>query len=382
MPERLDCWIFLSFFLSWGRVSSGFRPPVAPRQWNHRPRLSDGSNIRPLSASTLDYSVANETTTFHEDRLVAVEQPALPSLELARLNEAAHLEDALQALNSGQLETAFVYLTSLFANNPQTPGLAQVFEECLRRMIVQKTLQHDDSALVDRFGLASLLMEQERYIEALSQLQVVVKRAGEDLRVRALQAIVRAQGASCLWDENLLSYQLEYKKHLLQNSNDLPSLHPFTALQWNCITLVEATEIARRYAARNIDSINARKGHGIASEQRRSLKTSVLFPVYSPTIISQCTSELGDLQRPIRLGYLSPDFTRRHPLAFLTQDLFGRHSSRFEIFLYATTEPNKEDKESVEMQSIQSNCRKFTVISNSDSQKGANQIKHDELDSK
>ena len=62
----------------------------------------------------------------------------------------------------------------------------------------------------------------------------------------------------------------------------------------------------------------------------------------------------------IRIGYLSPDFTSSHPLAFLMQRVFGNHDrDKFQVKLYSLS---KWDEEGNEVRNIQEGSDEFVVL--------------------
>jgi len=89
-------------------------------------------------------------------------------------------------------------------------------------------------------------------------------------------------------------------------------------------------------------------------------------------------------RKKIRVGYLSPDFTSTHPLAFLMQSIFQYHNrDDFEIYTYSLNRPmsTKNEGEDDEVTAIQkgSDCFKLLPPSELSLLDMAKQIQDDEL---
>ncbi|EED88202.1 o-linked GlcNAc transferase, partial [Thalassiosira pseudonana CCMP1335] len=66
--------------------------------------------------------------------------------------------------------------------------------------------------------------------------------------------------------------------------------------------------------------------------------------------------------KKIRIGYISPDFTSRHPLAFLMQHVFRYHDkSKFTINIYSVSSSEQDD--GVEVKAIRESSDSFTYLS-------------------
>lgn len=66
-------------------------------------------------------------------------------------------------------------------------------------------------------------------------------------------------------------------------------------------------------------------------------------------------------RRRIRIGYISPDFTSRHPLAFLMQHVFHHHDrSKFVVNVYSLS---RDDDCGSEVRAIKGSCDSFAYLS-------------------
>ena len=74
-------------------------------------------------------------------------------------------------------KAAFAALSEVYAQDPDTPGLSRLFEACLRLKV------QTEGDIHDRFGLAALLLDQERYEEASVELRQILHSPGADSEV-------------------------------------------------------------------------------------------------------------------------------------------------------------------------------------------------------
>ena len=243
-------------------------------------------------------------------------------------------------------DVAFQYLNEAFSINPNLPGLYSCFEDLFRL----KIRLHNDP--VDRMGLASLLSDVSRYEEAANELRGILgsesetSRLDPTLRKKATSTLFRLEAAICAWD----SYETDSAAMLDSVREDLalgriPSVHPYEALMWPCLSLKDASEIAEAYAKRAMGgSAETNKIPSMPNGRER---------------VEATAQEYEKQTKKIRLGYISPDFTGKHPLAFLMQDMFRFHdTSRFEVYVYSL----KESDLSPEVEKIKGSATKWTVL--------------------
>ena len=218
---------------------------------------------------------------------------------------------ARQSLAQNDTDTAFAQLAQAHATNANAPGLFAAFEEVFRARI---SLYNDP---LDRLGLGSLLLEREKYSEAAIEFKAVLDDAtltDETSRERAASSLFRCKANVCDWsgyDDDCAALVGAVRSSL--EANQLPTVHPYEALMWPCLSLPDAAKIGAQYGARALASVN----------------TALPLPDLSPR--ASRYKETGKL----RIGYLSNDFTGRHPLGFLMQDVFRFHSSDFEVYIYS-----------------------------------------------
>lgn len=243
-------------------------------------------------------------------------------------------------------DAAFQYLTEAFSINANLPGLYSCFEDLFRLKI---RISND---AVDRMGLASLLSDLGRYEEAANELREMlfnndVSNMNEALRQKATSSLFRNHAAICSWD----SYDTDSAAILESVRGDLavrrlPSVHPYEALMWPCLSLEDASQIAGAYASR-------------AMGARVDVQPRLRVP---ERVDTNNRNDNIDTSRTIKLGYISPDFTGVHPLAFLMQDVFRLHDkSNFEIYIYSLHESDL----SPEVEKIKAAAKKWTVLSSS-----------------
>ena len=267
---------------------------------------------------------------------------------------------------------AFLALSNVYKIDPTAKGLQRQFERCFRLsielLILEMNDNNDKKLLVqlvqERMGLAALLIDQERYDDAGKELRLVIsslksneKSIGQSLFDKATSMMYRTHAASCNWknrfqdDSMLVSILNEYRNRLDKQQHNypryyhpLPPLHPFEALKWPCISLDDATFIARQYA------ISAEL------EANKILSSSM---------------KLNDTNRKsrgakIKVGYISPDFTATHPLAFLMQNVFQYHNRTiFKVHLYSLVQAELKDNidiNATEVQAIRRGADSFVEI--------------------
>jgi protein O-GlcNAc transferase len=279
------------------------------------------------------------------------------------------LSRAQSLVQQRDTDAAFATLSEIYAVDPNARGLTNLFEACLQLRV------EEFGDTQDRFGLAALLLDQERYEEASVQLRRILSSQddpGEGVLGKASSMLFRTNAACCQWETYLedseklvASLQLSSRG---SDPNDVPSVHPFEALKWPCISLAQATQIASLYARRSISS----------TMQNSNIEGQIQWKEKVPTMtVSRESDSKLPLQRKIRLGYLSPDFTSLHPLAFLMQHVFRHHNrENFEIKLYSLS----RDDKGPEVHNIMQGSDSYTVLPAGSPKTLAKQIRNDDLD--
>lgn len=241
----------------------------------------------------------------------AIARPSTSSLHSTPPTAEELVVSARQSLAQNDTDTAFAQLAQAHATNANAPGLFAAFEEVFRARI---SLYNDP---LDRLGLGSLLLEREKYSEAAIEFRAVLDDAtltDETSRERAASSLFRCKANVCDWsgyDDDCAALVGAVRSSL--EANQLPTVHPYEALMWPCLSLPDAAKIGAQYGARALASVN----------------TALPLPDLSPR--ASRYKETGK----VRIGYLSNDFTGRHPLGFLMQDVFRFHSSDFEVYIYS-----------------------------------------------
>jgi protein O-GlcNAc transferase len=300
---------------------------------------------------------------------------ASPSQSLTSAGAAPPVEALLNRAQSlverRNLDAAFATLSEIYTLDPNARGLTRLFEACLRLRV------EEGGDVQDRFGLAALFLDQERYEEASVQLRHILSsqdEPGKDVFEKASSMLFRSNAACCQWDtyvtdaEKLVASLQLSSRASGSDPNDLPAVHPFEALKWPCISLAQATQIASLYARRSISS----------TTQNSNVDARLQWKEGMPIIaVSRDTDFALPSGRRIRVGYLSPDFTSLHPLAFLMQHVFRHHNrENFEVKLYSLS----RDDEGPEVSSIMLGCDSYTFLPTEPAEKLANQILGDDLD--
>ena len=221
------------------------------------------------------------------------------------------VESARQSLAQNDTDAAFAQLAQAHETNANVPGLFAAFEDVFRARI---SLYNDP---LDRLGLGSLLLEREKYSEAAIEFKAVLDDAtltDETSRERAASSLFRCKANVCDWsgyDDDCAALVATVRSSL--EANQLPTVHPYEALMWPCLSVSDAARIGAQYGARALASVNK----------------ALPLPDLSPR--ASRYKETGK----VRIGYLSNDFTGRHPLGFLMQDVFRFHSNGFEVYIYS-----------------------------------------------
>ena len=273
------------------------------------------------------------------------------------------LIDARDAMARNDTDAAFQFLSDAFAQNANTPGLMSSFEDLFRL----KIKLHNDS--IDRMGLASLLSDLNRFEEAAEEFRNVVEKEqlGGPLQEKAASMLFRTEAANCAWktiDKDSITLLESVRDSV--SSGRVPAVHPYEALMWPCISIKDASDIATLYAKRAMGDFSLTSNNLLLPRQTVQSKVEVIAS----------RKPMDPMRQRIKLGYISPDFTGRHPLAFLMQDVFRFHdTSLFEIYIYS---PYESDN-SPEVEKIKSSAYHWTVLS-SPAQNMADAIRSDDLD--
>jgi len=258
-------------------------------------------------------------------------------------------------------DAAFGVLTQVYQQDPTAQGLQRLFERCFRlRILMTGNIQ-------DRFGLASLLLDQERYDEASQELRTIVDtpEIPSQVHEKASSMLFRTNAACCQWDSIFQDSQALVQLLNLGKSDHLPVVHPFEALKWPCLSLEQATRIASLYARRAVVSQGQEwKDMPSPQPQREVIEVSRAFTFFPKT--------------KLKLGYISPDFTSMHPLAFLMQDVFQNHNRDYtEVKLYSLSKP----EDCPEVNVIRDGSDSYVTLSRGMSAKElAETIRDDDLD--
>ena len=136
-------------------------------------------------------------------------------------------------------------------------------------------------------------------------------------------------------------------------------------MKWPCLSLEQATRIASLYARRAVVSQGQEWKDMPSPQPQREVievsRASTFFP-----------------QQKLKLGYISPDFTSMHPLAFLMQDVFQNHNRDYtEVKLYSLSKP----EDCPEVNVIRDGSDSYVTLSRSMSAKElAETIRDDDLD--
>lgn len=307
-------------------------------------------------------------------------RPPIASVPSGEPQEASSfIEEARVLLNQNDTDAAYDLLIQASQCTGggalhTVPGLLSGFEELFRRKISlqeSKKVQLVGDYLplfLDRMGLASLLSDQGRYKDAAHELGLALKTVNGDgaenlvpfvpqgILDKATSMIFRTQAAICEWgDYERASQDLLLSSKAALLCNETPAIHPFEALTWPCVSLEMATRTANAYAKRALATVDRSTSDNASVPEtstwqdieQRLLRTTISnITVKSSVGINQ---DHDGAKNIIKVGYLSPDFTGRHPLAFLMQDVFRFHNQKqFDVFIYSL----EESDGSVEVEKI------------------------------
>ncbi|KAL3789986.1 hypothetical protein ACHAWO_002040 [Cyclotella atomus] len=313
------------------------------------------------------------------------------------------LNQASQLLSRHDANGAFALLAEAYPLDPTSSRIASMFQKCMETNVDVAQRKFNDwkgsgdtdfsegelnNLFQDRMGLASLCIDKEQYDQAGTQLRTAIEEASlwlsralldsqevnddalvslpelestkfEHWRPQIDQArylLYRTNAACCKWDTYFQDGD-QLRKSLertLPSGHVIRLLHPFDALKFPCISLELASEIAESYAHRALEAVGV-------SMDAYNLEAKHLQPRRVVTAERQRESnENMQSQKKLRIGYLSPDFTSRHPLAFLMQHVFRCHDkSRFSVHIYSLS---REANESLEVKAIRDSSDTFTYL--------------------
>jgi protein O-GlcNAc transferase len=317
----------------------------------------------PHSLRTVVFSLNENSNGDSDGRIIG--EPLSP---IEKAQKALERHDVQSAEES--LMTAVAEVNGAIMNHPK---LLRCFEDLFRtkiRIAQENDNNHqgevDSGAYAydiarDRMGLASLLTDQSKYQEAADELELAVHSLSVLVSSSPPQTVVvsaldkassllfRTRAMVCDWSGYESSSQnLSKSTHRALSEGALPSVHPFEAMAWPFLSLKDATVIAHEYANRALSEANAAalattthtKANANATPKLSWTDLGERLPRKNVPFVRAVTdgrsSSKQQKQAVIRVGYLSPDFTGKHPLAFLMQDVFRFHdTSRFEIILYS-----------------------------------------------
>lgn len=268
----------------------------------------------------------------------------------------------------------------------------------------------------DRIGLSSLYIDREQYDMAGKQLRLAIDEAtfwikcsslqqkqdreptqsssslcqdinADDLSSsqfqhwqpqidRARYLLYRTNAACCQWDSYFEDGDRLRQSLLLHHRNQQlnepsPSVrllvHPFDALKFPCVSLELASAIAKSYANRSLETMGVIMDDSNANIVARHPRTIVTVDRHETQHQRQ---EIQRRNKKIRIGYISPDFTSRHPLAFLMQTVFAWHDkSQFTVNIYSLSSPTSSaspsmcDDDGQEVKAIRESSDQFICLS-------------------
>ncbi|KAL3783580.1 hypothetical protein HJC23_002084 [Cyclotella cryptica] len=347
------------------------------------------------SASNTALASVRGRETYDETSLGA---PASESLLPSKLESL--LSHAKRFISQRDTSRAFAVLMEAYPLDPTSSQIAAMFQSCME---INVEVAHDrfhrwrtdaeqenrisfseeelTNLFQDRMGLASLFIDKEKYDQAGSQLRNAIEESSvwlnhalsggrhdktDGINVSELDTtqfkhwkpqidhaqylLYRTNSACCKWDTyfqdgDRLRDALTHKTS--PSGSVIRLLHPFDALKFPCVSLDLASKIAQSYAHRALESVGVPLGSDFFKTAKDASQPREVVTAVRPRAIN----DNSQLQRKIRVGYLSPDFTSRHPLAFLMQHVFRCHDkSRFSVHTYSLN--SNEGDEGPEVQAI------------------------------
>ena len=310
------------------------------------------------------------------------------------------LSRARQSIREKWPDEAFSTLIEAYSIDPTSTTIAGLFQECLTLKVDLQVLRREatddgtnlseaeiNNLFQDRMGLASLCIDKEEYTEAGDQLRKALDETKSWLNERSLDGcngsdydwpaqldraqylLYRTNAGCCEWTSYFEDGDA-VRRSLRDDVSTQPRLllHPFDALKFPCIGLASASRVAQSYALRALEAVGVNDKVCRKGQTRRRL-----VEVNRQT---QGSKHVGS--RRIRVGYISPDFTSRHPLAFLMQHVFGYHDkSKFEVYIYSLASAADDCEE---IRAIKEASDQFRYLAKQTPEQMYQQLLRDELD--
>ena len=375
--------------------------PLSRRSHQLGPRSIRFSGSRYTEANLAAIRGGSETSHPNENKT----EPVPPTSALESL-----LHQAENLINGKDANGAFALLAEAYQMDPTSSQIALMFQKCMEINVESSQTRFDQwknagennrfdfteneltNLFQDRMGLASLCIDKEQYDEAGVQLRIAIEEASvwlnhalnidvidngtfdlpdlastpfEHWQPKINQArylLYRTNAACCKWDTyfqdgDKLRNSLEHT--ILPSGHIIRLLHPFDALKFPCVPLELASKIAESYAYRALESVGVTDDfvsrHPDSSQPRKVVTVTRETSTYEHVHSTQS-------HKKIRIGYLSPDFTSRHPLAFLMQHVFRCHDkSMFSIYTYSLSANSRD--EGAEVRAIRESSDCFTYLS-------------------
>ena len=395
---------------------------LAPFSRRSHPALGLTSRYPGTSYTTTNLAVLRGgSETSNQNETVPVPPPS-------KLESLLYQADKLLSVNDAN--GAFALLAEAYSIDPTSSRIALMFQKCMEINVessqgkfcqwrdAEETSNRPDfsenelsNLFQDRMGLASLCIDKEQYDEAGVQLQMAIEEASvwlnnalnidvmdnatfdlpnltstpfEHWQPKIDQArylLYRTNAACCKWDTyfrdgDKLRNSLEHTT--LSSGHVLRLLHPFDALKFPCVSLKLASKIAESYAHRALESVGAR--NDVVSEQLDSVQSRKVVTVTREASKREYTHST-QTHRKLRIGYLSPDFTSRHPLAFLMQHVFRCHDkSMFSIYTYSLSTNRGVEGEEVKAIRESSDCFTYLTTAGRTAVDLYQEIMQDEID--
>jgi len=385
----------------------------------------------PIVLLSLCGSLVTSSALMPSHRAILERPPCKNSARATQAHFLRHARESLGVINTTSEETrlsldkvdeylreqlpteAFNCLVQLYAINPSLNGLRSRFAKCLQLKI--NLLEEDLRAILvtqasgsaidqenmfslranlaqERMGMAALLIEQHRYEGAAVQLRDIVASTSDSMLVakseyqrvydKACSMLFRTNAALCQWNDIdrdskvLAASVIKHQQQPHTKFKTAPPLHPFEALKWPCISLEQSTYVAQQYADRRMGfaSVGPRLSRNVVQTSREPPACVIIDVDNAGSQTTQATNRF-------RIGYLSPDFTAEHPLAFLMADVFRFHNrKRWEVFLYSLKGGSDKDIASPHVRTIREGADHWIQLEEDQTTNLASRIKEDNLD--
>ena len=313
------------------------------------------------------------------------------------------LSRARQSLDVNRPDEAFSTLIEAYSIDPTSTTIAGLFQECLTLKVNLQVQRHREAAddgtdlseaevnslLQDRMGLASLCIDKEQYTEAGVQLRKALdetklwlsKRSLVDGRSesdydwaaqldRAQYLLYRTNAGCCEWTSYFEDGDAVRRSLRDVSTQSRLLLHPFDALKFPCIGLESASRVAQSYALRALKAVGVDGEQMTACQIGQTRRRLVQVDRHS--------QGASPRERRIKVGYISPDFTSRHPLAFLMQHVFRYHDkSKFEVYIFSLASTTDDCEE---IREIKEASDKFSYLSKQTPEQMYQHLLRDQLD--